>query len=155
MSNVRDRTAELFSTVASLPLQRSSNSSLNPARPSTFHNVAHELGHSLSLTTVKLSRLGRLVRKTSLVDDSTDEFNELTRVLTEDLRTIEREMIRLNEVRGKEKNNDVTAHERAIVGQLRSMVKENTRQFMDLLQTRTKVKQAHAALPCVETFAKC
>ena len=200
LHDVRDRTAEFFSTVAalqkpqsslsssssstqvnrlftnptlprsssstfpssSLPFDDSKDSSLllpnHPVAPipapSQFNVAASDIHRSLTSLTSNLDRLGRLVQKKSLFDDPTKEIEELTHLVKVDLEGIEQTVSALDgwvkrEGRGgsggkEEESKHMQTHSQVVVDNLRSMLKKKTGEFMDVLQTRTKVTAPHS-----------
>ena len=197
LHDVRDRTAEFFSTVAALQKQhvipasssiaatsnspnrlftnavlpRSASSTFPSSTPltqqhddhkdtapllgaapseSAFNRAERGISSHLSLLSEQLSRLSRLVQKKSLFDDPTAEIEELVHVVKEGLERVEAEVGGLERIvksEGKEEKEGGgggrhrETHSKVVVDNLRNNLKKKMVEFMDVLQTRTKVSQ--------------
>ena len=132
-----------------LPHPSSSSSSSSPPQ-SQFNVAASDISRSLGALSDKLERLGRLVQKKSLFDDPTREIEELTHYVKVDLEAIEQALSALDAfVRregGKGGKEDALggqsvhgqSHAKAVVDNLRALLKKQTGAFMEVLQTRTR-----------------
>ena len=198
LHDVRDRTAEFFSTVAALQKQhvippsaalsaangspnrlftntvlpRSASSTFpsstqhtaqhddhkdtapllaphtTASSDSTFNRAERAISSHLSVLNDQLSRLSRLVQKKSLFDDPTTEIEELVHVVKEGLEGVEADVSGLERIvrsGGKEEKESGgrqrERHSQVVVDNLRSNLKKKTGEFMDILQTRTKVSR--------------
>ena len=199
LHDVRDRTAEFFSTVAALQKQhviptsaaitatngppnrlftnsvlpRSASSTFPsfsthptphddhkdttpllphhppPTTDSAFNRAERAISSHLSVLSDQLSRLSRLVQKKSLFDDPTTEIEELVHVVKEGLEGVEADVSGLERIvksGGKEEKDGSggggrhrETHSQVVVDNLRNNLKKKTGEFMDILQTRTKV----------------
>ena len=205
LHDVRDRTAEFFSTVAALQKQhviptsaavtavngssnrlftntvlpRSASSTFSSSAAhtalhddhkdtapllashtpagseSTFNRAERAISSHLSLLNDQLSRLSRLVQKKSLFDDPTTEIEELVHVVKEGLEGVEADVSGLERMvksGGKEEKESGggrqrETHSQVVVDNLRSNLKKKAGEFMDILQTRTKVTHCTDAHP--------
>ena len=121
------------------------------APPSHFNLAASDISRCMGGLSEKLDRLGRLVQKKSLFDDPTREIEELTHSVKVDLEGLEQALSALDvyvkrEGRGgggkEEESKHLQTHSQVVVDNLRNSLKKKTGEFMDVLQTRTKVSRA-------------
>jgi hypothetical protein len=121
----------------------------SPVPESEFNLSARRIGQSLSSLSEKLERLSRLVGKKSLFDDPSRSIEELTHLVKADLEEIDADINALDGLQrreggrgGKEEESKhMASHSKVVVENLRGSLKKRTGEFMDLLQTRTRVAQ--------------
>jgi syntaxin 5 len=97
VASLRDRTVEFNDLVERLQrqnpsLQVSSNASdaLSKERGNSsiqkeFAKKAAEIGHGIHRTSLKLQKLAALAKRTSMFDDSSNEVDELTGMIKQDI----------------------------------------------------------------------
>ena len=135
------------------PLLTAANGGQATAADSTFNRAERAISSHLSLLNDQLARLARLVQKKSLFDDPTTEIEELVHVVKEGLEGVEADVSgleRLVKSGGKEEKDGGggkhrETHSQVVVDNLRNNLKKKTVEFMDILQTRTKVSWRHSA----------
>ena len=121
--------------------------SASSAPESEFNLSARRIGASLSSLSEKLERLSRLVGKKSLFDDPSRSIEELTHLVKQDLEEIDAAINALDGLQRRERgragkeeeSKHMASHSKVVVENLRGSLKKRTGEFMDLLQTRTRV----------------
>jgi len=151
-STSRDRTAEFLSAVRSLQ-NRSTNGMLHTPRQtqvsrnseqyqqySEFMRVVKIIGKDLSNTFSKLDKLTLLAKKRSLFDDRPEEINELTYIIREDIKNLNKQIGQLQGFTKKQQDQqrNTKAHATNVVVALQSKLATMSSEFKQILEVRTE-----------------
>ncbi|CAG9461170.1 unnamed protein product [Pedinophyceae sp. YPF-701] len=113
----------------------------NPAERSEFARRATRIGMGIHQVAGKLQKLSQLARRTSMFDDPTEEINELTVVVKQDIQTLNGAIGDLQSLATSLKeghsNKQSQDHSSTVVDSLRTRLKDATMQFKDVLTQRT------------------
>jgi syntaxin 5 len=147
ITSLRERTNEFGSIVERLKKQQGlaggpsgngagPSSSGTDARSAAEHNSgfarkAAEIGHGVHRTSLKLSKLAQLAKRTSMFDDPTSEVEELTGVIKQDITALNGQIAELQRMnaRSKDGNKQSESHSHTVVDNLRSRLKDATQEF--------------------------
>ncbi|ESQ37191.1 hypothetical protein EUTSA_v10002594mg [Eutrema salsugineum] len=165
-SSYRDRTDEFFAIVESL--RRSMAPAANNAPyvsgrsdvgrredprsaaslQSEFRKRAGKIGLAISQTSQKLTKLAKLAKRTSVFDDPTQEIQELTVVIKQEISALNTALLDLQAIRNAqndEGNNsrDTTTHSATVVDDLKNRLMDTTKEFKDVLTMRTENMKIH------------
>lgn len=100
VTSLRDRTIEFNAFVErlqkqnpALPLSSNSSDALtnkesNYSIQKEFAKKAAEIGHGIHRTSLKLQKLAALAKRTSMFDDSSNEVDELTGMIKQDIQWV-------------------------------------------------------------------
>merc|ERR1711977_151764 len=109
---------------------------------SEFANCASRIGKAIHSTSRKLARLAQLAKRTSMFDDPAQEIEDLTRVVKQDITGLNRAIEDLQQLSSKNRdgsyNNQINAHSTTVVDNLRTRLKDTTKEFKDVLTLRTE-----------------
>ncbi|KAL1190527.1 Syntaxin-32 [Cardamine amara subsp. amara] len=166
-SSFRDRTVEFFNIVESL--RRSNAPAANNVpygsgrsdvvarredprsaliNQSEFSRRASKIGLAIHQTSQKLPKLAKLAKRTSVFDDPTQEIQELTVVIKQEISGLNTALLDLQVVRNTqndEGNNsrDTTTHSATVVDNLKNRLMDTTKEFKDVLTMRTENMKIH------------
>ncbi|KZV51642.1 syntaxin-31-like [Dorcoceras hygrometricum] len=157
-SSYRDRTSEFVSisktwrkiegNASNLP--RSLNHYFGDAMPdrSEFNRNASKIGLRIHQTSQKIDRLSNLTRRSSIFDDRSRENEELTALIKNDITALnialsDLQTLQNMEITAGNYSGDKIFHLTAICDDLKSRLMHATKQFQDVLTTRTKNIKAH------------
>jgi syntaxin 5 len=111
---------------------------------SDFSRRAARIGHGIHSTSAKLARLTQLARRTSVFDDPTQEINELTAIVKQDITALNSA---LSELQGQASrrggSKDSGEHSVTVVDALKARLMGATREFKDVLTLRQDNIKAH------------
>ena len=142
-----DRTEEFQRIIAEQQARRQLTAGSNarpPAEPpprSEFTAASAEIGKAVAVTQDKLAKLQQLAQSKSLFEDPTVEINELTLIIKQDITELNSKLAELQRLatveaaRGKKQRADHTA---AVVEALKARLVGATREFHQILQTRSQ-----------------
>jgi len=136
-----DRTQE-FNTVAE---SVRSKQTAKPVKRSIIHQksqfalAAAKIGKEISDTSEKLNKLAKLAKRDGVFDDPTVEVEELTYIIKQNIQNLNKEVASLREfsttgVANKQNN----AHSNTVVTYLNTKLANATKDFKEVLQTRTE-----------------
>jgi len=140
-----DRTAEFHAVVA---LRRQQQQGLRvphagapPKTRSEFALASSSIGADIHSTAHKLEKLTQLAQSNTLLlfADPTEEINELTFIVKQDITALNRKLADLQAAtRGRRDggSKQQASHSTSIVEQLKNRLLESAKEFQDLLQTR-------------------
>ncbi|KAG7578533.1 Target SNARE coiled-coil homology domain [Arabidopsis thaliana x Arabidopsis arenosa] len=155
-SSYRDRTKEFFDIVESL--RRSITPAANNVNDgsrredlinkSEFNKRASKIGLAINQTSQKLSKLAKLAKRTSVFDDPTQEIQELTVVIKQEISALNTALLDLQVLRssqnGEENNSrDTSTHSTTVVDVLKNRLMDTTKDFKDVLTMRTENMKIH------------
>ena len=133
-----DRTSEFFSIVDQ---RRSQESVVHPSRPpitrSEFTAEASEIGAAIYATAEKLGKLTQLAKSKSLFEDPTTEINAMTGLIKTEIVSLNS---KLSELKGRQRASRTKqreSHSTSVVESLSSQLRGATRDFQDVLHTRS------------------
>ena len=135
-----DRTAEFF---AIIDQRKSQVSVVHPPRPpitrSEFTGEASEIGAAIYATAEKLGKLTQLAQSKSLFEDPTAEINAMTGLIKTEIVALN---AKLSELQGRMRQNrsrtkQRESHSTSVVESLTSQLQGATRDFQDVLYTRS------------------
>lgn len=153
-----DRTPEFLSIVERLQKQQGLPStsgrplengagSLGSAAPgshqSEFARRAAKIGMGIHSTSQKLQRLAQLAKRTSMFDDPAEEINELSTVVKQDIQALNQAISDLQTFSGGGPNKQSADHSHTVIDNLRSRLKDATKEFKDVLTLRTDNLKVH------------
>eukprot|EP00210_Caulerpa_lentillifera_P000375 g368.t1 len=148
--SARDRTTEFQNIVERVKKPHdgaSSSGSLSSARAlilqkSEFAKSASEIGLGIHKTSVKLQRLAQLAKRSSMFDDPTQEINEITGIVKQDIQLLHSSIAELQNLsmRNSRQNGGVQEqhHSATVVDNLRTRLKDTTKEFQNVLTARSE-----------------
>ncbi|RAL51074.1 hypothetical protein DM860_005430 [Cuscuta australis] len=164
-SSCRDRTHE-FNNVAEklkkfIPSPASSSGAVDgggdakaeASRPavafqSEFNKKASKIGQGIHQTSLKLSKLAKLGKRTSVFDDPTLEIQELTAVIKQDITALNSAVVDLQLLCNSHNEHgnmstDTTTHSSTVVDNLKNRLMSTTKEFKEVLTMRTENLKVH------------
>lgn len=107
-----------------------------------FAAKASRIGMSIHTTSQKLQKLAQLAKRTSMFDDPTQQINELTVVIKQDITNMNNDIAELQTLNssGNKQSND---HSNNVVTNLKDRLMDTTKEFKDVLTTRTESLKVH------------
>lgn len=164
-SSYRDRTQEFLSVAERLKKSfssadnaASSRISSSPAKPedrrsalaiqSEFNKRASKIGYGIHQTSQKLAKLAKLAKRTSVFDDPTQEIQELTAVIKQDITALNSAVVDLQLLCHTQNDNgsissDTTSHSTTVVDNLKNRLMSATKEFKEVLTMRTENLKVH------------
>eukprot|EP01024_Parvocaulis_polyphysoides_P012703 TRINITY_DN1466_c1_g1_i1.p1 TRINITY_DN1466_c1_g1~~TRINITY_DN1466_c1_g1_i1.p1 ORF type:complete len:313 (-),score=32.23 TRINITY_DN1466_c1_g1_i1:116-1054(-) len=163
-SSIRDRTDEFMGLVERFQTQQVTNGSKNhngnhnqpvtnggvhqssPAKQqSEFAQKAAQIGFGIHRVSEKLQQLARLAKKTSVFDDPTQEIQELTGMVKQDIQVLNKQLGELQTLqsRGTTNTKQSMSHSESVVTSLRTKLKSETQRFQGVLEMRKETLQSH------------
>ncbi|PRQ59399.1 putative syntaxin-5, Sly1p-binding domain-containing protein [Rosa chinensis] len=160
-STYRDRTSEFRSLSDTLqkiggitPVNQSQNAhspSRSPAPASSgseFNKKASRIGSGIHETTLKISRLAQLAKRSSMFNDPTVEIQELTSLVKNDITSLDVALTDLQTIQNMEiadgkYSQDKVVHSTAVCDDLKGRLMGATKKLHDVLTTRTENIKAH------------
>ncbi|CAK9149268.1 unnamed protein product [Ilex paraguariensis] len=160
-STYRDRTSEFRSlsdtlkkiggTAAASNESQSlpSTSKPNPtAYRSEFNKRASRIGLGIHEASLKISRLAKLAKRSSIFDDPIKEIQQLTALIKDDVTALNIAISDLQTLQNMEIadgifSEDRVVHSNAVCDDLKNRLMGATKQFQDVLTTRTENMKAH------------
>ncbi|XP_058785824.1 syntaxin-32-like [Vicia villosa] len=137
---------------SSSPSSSSSSRSDDPrtavAIQSEFNRRASKIGYGIHQTSMKLSKLAKLAKRTSVFDDPTMEIQELTSVIKQDITALNSAVVDLQLVSNSRNESgnvstDTTSHSTTVVDDLKTRLMSTTKEFKDVLTMRTENLKTH------------
>uniref|UniRef100_A0A061QP88 Syntaxin 5 n=1 Tax=Tetraselmis sp. GSL018 TaxID=582737 RepID=A0A061QP88_9CHLO len=159
-NSARDRTQEFHSLVERLqkqpgvttsegappngPIQNRTDGGASSSQ-SEFAKKASVIGRSIHETSTKLQKLAQLAKRTSMFDDPAEEIDRLTTVIKRDIQGLNTAIAELQRIAAanREGSKQSTYHSTTVVDSLRSRLKDTTKEFKDVLTTRTESLKVH------------
>ena len=133
-----DRTSEFFSIVDQ---RRSQQSIVHPPRPpitrSEFTAEASEIGAAIYATAEKLGKLTQLAKSKSLFEDPTAEINAMTALIKTEIVSLNSKLAELKGRQLASRTKQRESHSTSVVESLSSQLRGATRDFQDVLHTRS------------------
>ena len=133
-----DRTSEFFSIVDQ---RRSQQSIVHPPRPpitrSEFTAEASEIGAAIYATAEKLGKLTQLAKSKSLFEDPTAEINAMTALIKTEIVSLNSKLAELKGRQHASRTKQRESHSTSVVESLSSQLRGATRDFQDVLHTRS------------------
>jgi len=148
-----ERTSQFFQIADTLRAQ-SQKQPFAPVQPppgtkSNFTTQSAEVRKYLNATTTKLERLAKLATSKSVFDDPTQEIEELSFVVKDDIKLLHARVAELQRTinaksKGTADNDQIAEHSRAVVSAMNSQLITTTTGFKDVLQSRAdSMKSQH------------
>ncbi|XP_077209801.1 syntaxin-32-like [Tasmannia lanceolata] len=147
---VAERLKKSFSSTSNVP-----SSSSKPEGPrstvsiqSEFNKRASKIGSGIHQTSQKLAKLAKLAKRTSVFDDPTVEIQELTALIKQDITALNSAVVDLqllcnSQNEGGNISSDTTSHSTTVVDNLKNRLMSATKEFKDVLTTRTENLKVH------------
>uniref|UniRef100_A0A1J3EMY4 Syntaxin-32 n=1 Tax=Noccaea caerulescens TaxID=107243 RepID=A0A1J3EMY4_NOCCA len=115
---------------------------------SEFKRRASKIGSAIYQTSQKLSKLAKLAKRTSVFDDPTQEIQELTAVIKQEISALNTALLDLQAVRSSQNDEgnvskDTTIHSATVVDSLKTRLMDTTKEFKDVLTMRTENMKVH------------
>jgi len=144
----KERTSEFNSIVQSIKQKKEgipssvgvrskiSNKSKSQEK-SQFFVIAAQIGKDIAETAEKLDRLSKLAKRKSLFDDPSIEIQELTSIINQDIKNLNNQITILQQKSAAKKAKQVQLHSDSILQTLKSKLKLTTKDFTEVLETRT------------------
>ncbi|GMI89181.1 syntaxin of plants 32 [Hibiscus trionum] len=161
-SSFRDRTQEFQSVAGRLRKSFSSGADQNGPSSSTsradeqrsvvahqseFNRRASKIGFGIHQTSLKLSKLAKLAKRTSVFDDPTMEIQELTAVIKQDITALNSAVVDLqlfcNSRNEGGVSSDTSSHSTTVVDDLKNRLMSATKEFKEVLTMRTENLKVH------------
>ena len=93
-------------------------------------------------TSQKLAQLAKLAKRTSMFDDPTQQINELTAVIKQDITNMNNEIAELQMLNAAG-NRQSSEHSTSVVTNLKGRLMDTTKEFKDVLTLRTDSLKVH------------
>lgn len=165
-SSYRDRSDEFFKIVETLrrsiaPAPAANNVPYGNNRndgarredlinKSEFNKRASHIGLAINQTSQKLSKLAKLAKRTSVFDDPTQEIQELTVVIKQEISALNSALVDLqlfrisqNDEGNNSRDRDKSTHSATVVDDLKYRLMDTTKEFKDVLTMRTENMKVH------------
>mmetsp|Transcript_38531 Transcript_38531/g.108933 ORF Transcript_38531/g.108933 Transcript_38531/m.108933 type:complete len:340 (-) Transcript_38531:113-1132(-) len=157
----RDRTADFTALVERLKkqpgvttssdsnangtIQNRANGGATVQQQSEFARKAALIGRSIHDTSTKLQKLAQLAKRTSMFDDPAVEIDKLTSIIKHDIQGLNAAIADLQKVAAsnRECSKQSSFHSTTVVDNLRSRLKDATKEFKDVLTMRTDNLKVH------------
>ncbi|CAM8955330.1 unnamed protein product [Rhodiola kirilowii] len=115
---------------------------------SEFNKKASRIGLGIHETSMKITKLAKLAKRSSMFDDPIKEIQELTALIKDDITALNvavSDLQTLQNLQLAESNHseDTVVHTTAICDDLKSRLMGATKQFQNVLTTRTENIKAH------------
>ncbi|KAJ7546160.1 hypothetical protein O6H91_08G027600 [Diphasiastrum complanatum] len=115
---------------------------------SEFNRKASQIGLSIHQTSLKLSKLAKLAKRTSMFDDPLVEIQELTAVIKQDIQDLNGVISDLQVIcdarnDGASRSKHSSEHSSTVVDNLKSRLMNTTKEFKDVLTMRTENIKTH------------
>ncbi|KAK9849947.1 hypothetical protein WJX84_007299 [Apatococcus fuscideae] len=106
---------------------------------------AARIGQGIHSTSQKLHKLAQLAKRTSKFDDPAQEINELSTLVKQDIQTLNVAIADLQSLsaRTTDGNKQSISHSHTVVDNLRTRLKDTTKDFKDVLTKRTEVLKSN------------
>jgi syntaxin 5 len=115
-----------------------------PTSQSDFSRRAARIGHGIHSTSAKLARLTQLARRTSVFDDPTQEINELTAIVKQDITALNSALTELQgQAARRGGSRDSSEHGVTVVDALKARLLGATKEFREVLTLRQDSIKAH------------
>ncbi|KAF5736588.1 hypothetical protein HS088_TW14G00733 [Tripterygium wilfordii] len=158
-STLRDRTAEFHSLTTILKRiggvasvnQAQNDPKLPPVSLSSrseFNKKASRIGLGVHETSLKISRLAKLAKRSSMFDDPIVEIQELTSLIRNDIKALETALSDLQTLQSMEiadgnYSEDRAVHSTTVFDDLKGRLMGATKELHNVLTTRTENIKAH------------
>ncbi|TXG50154.1 hypothetical protein EZV62_026029 [Acer yangbiense] len=160
-SSYRDRTAEFRSLSHTMKkiggitaLDQSENAPTSSKSPfpvssrSEFNKKASRIGLGIHETSIKIARLAKLAKRSSMFDDPIVEIQELTALIKNDITALNVALSDLQTLQNMELadgnySEDRAVHSTTVCDDLKSKLMGTTKELQDVLTTRTENIKAH------------
>lgn len=115
---------------------------------SEFNKKASRIGLGIHETSLKIARLAKLAKRSSIFDDPLKEIQELTALVKDDITALNVAISDLQTLQNLERadgnySDDRVVHSTTVCDDLKSKLMGTTKQFQDVLTTRTENIKAH------------
>ncbi|XP_057474954.1 syntaxin-31-like [Actinidia eriantha] len=157
VSAYRDRTSEFRSLSETLKKiggaalsnePQSGPSPLETSYRSEFNKKASRIGLGIHETSLKIARLAKLAKRSSIFDDPIKEIQELTTLIKDDITALnvavsDLQTLQNLEVADGNYSEDRVVHSTTVCDDLKNKLMGTTKQFQEVLTTRTENIKAH------------
>ncbi|XP_072997911.1 syntaxin-31 isoform X1 [Typha latifolia] len=154
VSCYRDRTAEFRSFSEKIKRSASTTATLISSSQrvvtsrSEFNSKASKIGLAIYETSQKVARLAKLAKRSSMFSDPAMEIQELTALIKNDITALNAAVSDLQVIQNMEAtdsnwSSDGVVHATTICDDLKNRLMRATKEFKDVLTTRTKNLKAH------------
>ncbi|PSS34487.1 Syntaxin-31 like [Actinidia chinensis var. chinensis] len=161
VSAYRDRTSEfrsLSETLKKIVGAAHSNEPQNVSSPlsnppatsyrSDFNKKASRIGLGIHETSLKIARLDKLAKRSSIFDDPIKEIQELTTLIKDDITALnvavsDLQTLQNLEIADGNYSEDRVVHSTTVCDDLKNKLMGTTKQFQQVLTTRTENIKAH------------
>uniref|UniRef100_A0A5B7B7T8 Putative syntaxin-31 n=1 Tax=Davidia involucrata TaxID=16924 RepID=A0A5B7B7T8_DAVIN len=160
VSTYRDRTSEFrsvsetFKKIGGIAASDESQNDPATSKPpatsyrSEFNKKASRIGLGIHETSQKIARLAKLAKRSSIFDDPIKEIQELTALIKDDITALNMSVSDLQTLQGLEMadgnySEDRVFHSTTVCDDLKNKLMGTTKQFQDVLTTRTENIKAH------------
>jgi len=110
---------------------------------SEFAKRASKIGMGIHSTSTKLQKLAQLAKQTSMFDDPAEEINELATVVKQDIQALNQAISDLLTFSAGGGNKQSADHSHTVIDNLRTRLKDATKEFKDVLTLRTDNLKVH------------
>ena len=110
---------------------------------SEFAKRAGKIGMGIHSTSQKLQKLAQLAKQTSMFDDPAEEINELATVVKQDIQALNQAISDLQTFSAGGPNKQSSDHSHTVIDNLRTRLKDATKEFKDVLTLRTDNLKVH------------
>jgi len=94
-------------------------------------------------TSQKLQKLAQLAKRTSMFDDPAQEINEVSMVVKQDIQALNSAIADLQALAAGGSNKQSADHSHTVIDNLRTRLKDATKEFKDVLTLRTENLKVH------------
>jgi len=100
--------------------------------------MAAQIGRDISVTTEKLETLASLAKNKTLCEDKPFDIQELTVVVNQDIKNLNRQILSLQQQRAGKRSSQLDSHSETVLDSLKLKLKHTTKDFSDILEIRTE-----------------
>lgn len=115
------------------------------AQQSEFSRRAALIGQGIHATSQKLFKLSQLAKRTSMFDDPAQEIGELSGGIKQEIQSLNAGLADLQTLSAVSRESNVHSlnHSHTVVDNLRTRLKDTTKQFSDVLNLRKDNLKVH------------
>jgi len=136
----KDRTIVFSNVVDSISSRRATPPGVKSKKSdrSHFAIMASQIGKDIYSTTEKLETLATLAKNKTLCEDRPIDIHELTNVINQDIKNLNRQILALQQQKSGKKNSQTDSHSDTVLDSLKRKLKHTTKDFSEILELRTE-----------------
>jgi len=138
----RDRTDEFCKILQTVEFKSKPLPPPKISKKTEFYIIANEVGIGINQTADKLQRLAELAKRKSLFDDQSEEIQDLTASINENIKKLNDQLSILQQSNNERRNKQTSSHNETIIDTLKFQLKNTTKKFSNILEMRTQSLKA-------------